>query len=408
MKSSVDLTQDLVRFNTINPPGAERACAETLAALLKEEGFTVDVVPFGDGRAQIVARIGGAPGKLPIGFTGHLDTVPLGAQPWSVDPHAGAIVDGKLYGRGSSDMKSGVAAFVVACLRLSSKLAGTPGVVLVITAGEETGCTGAAALAQEFKGLPKVGAFVVAEPTGNRPMVGHKGALWLEAVAKGLTAHGSMPEKGVNAVYKAARAVTALQDFDFNVARHGVLGGPTLNVGTIAGGLNINSVPDRAAIGIDIRTIPGQNHAGIREQLARYLGTDVELGTKLDAQSVWTNPNDAWIGKVVRTARDCRVGARSAPRHILPMLRSRHRHWAHADSDHRPESWSLRTRPMSIASVTDRAGDRDLFGDHPRLVRPLTLRRWQLLSASRGIFHCHEIAPSFASLLTMSSSASMR
>ena len=91
MKSSVELTQDLVRFNTINPPGAERACAETLAALLKDAGFTVDVVPFGDGRAQIVARIGGASGKLPIGFTGHLDTVPLGAQPWSVDPHAGAI-----------------------------------------------------------------------------------------------------------------------------------------------------------------------------------------------------------------------------------------------------------------------------------------------------------------------------
>jgi len=170
MTSSVELTQDLVRFNTINPPGVERACAETLAALLKEGGFTVDVVPFGDGRAQIVARIGGASGKLPIGFTGHLDTVPLGAQPWSVDPHAGAIVDGKLYGRGSSDMKSGVAAFVVACLQLSAKLANTPGVVLVITAGEETGCTGAAALAREFKGLPKVGAFVVAEPTGNRPL----------------------------------------------------------------------------------------------------------------------------------------------------------------------------------------------------------------------------------------------
>src|SRR5262245_66594771 len=83
MKSSVELTQDLVRFNTINPPGAERACAETLATLLKDAGFTVDVVPFGDGRAQIVARIGGVSGKLPIGFTGHIDTVPLGAQPWS-------------------------------------------------------------------------------------------------------------------------------------------------------------------------------------------------------------------------------------------------------------------------------------------------------------------------------------
>ena len=134
-----------------------------------------------------------------------------------------------------------------------------PELVLIITAGEETGCTGAAALIRgEAQCCPQVGALVVAEPTGNQLLVGHKGALWLEAVTTGVTAHGSMPEKGVNAVYKAARAVTALQDFDFNFARHDVLGNPTLNVGAISGGLNINSVPDRAVIGIDIRTIPGR------------------------------------------------------------------------------------------------------------------------------------------------------
>lgn len=113
-----------------------------------------------------------------------------------------------------------------------------------------------------------------------------------------------MPEKGVNAVYKAARAVTALQEFDFNVARHAVLGGPTLNVGTIHGGLNINSVPDHAAIGIDIRTIPEQSHARLREQLASCLGADVTLRPLLDAQSVWTDPQGAWIGEVFRTAHD--------------------------------------------------------------------------------------------------------
>ncbi|MGB7013381.1 MAG: M20/M25/M40 family metallo-hydrolase, partial [Pseudolabrys sp.] len=148
MQSSVELTQDLVRFKTINPPGAERACAERLASLLESAGFAVDLVPFGEGRAQLVARIGGTAGKSPLGFTGHLDTVPLGAQPWSVDPLAAEIADGRLYGRGSSDMKSGVAAFVTACNELADRLAGTPGVVLFITAGEETGCTGAAALAR--------------------------------------------------------------------------------------------------------------------------------------------------------------------------------------------------------------------------------------------------------------------
>ncbi len=146
MQSSIELTQELVRFNTVNPPGAERACAERLAGLLEGAGFAVELVPFGEGRTQLLARIGGKADRLPLGFTGHLDTVPLGAQPWSVDPFAAQIADGKLYGRGSSDMKAGVAAFVTACLALADRLAETPGVLLVITAGEETGCSGAEAL----------------------------------------------------------------------------------------------------------------------------------------------------------------------------------------------------------------------------------------------------------------------
>ena len=303
MNSSVELTQELIRFNTVNPPGAERPCAEHLSALLARAGFAVELIPFGEGRAQVLARIGGAVDKLPLGFTGHIDTVPLGAQPWSWDPFAGDIADGKLYGRGASDMKSGVAAFVTACIALADRLTDSPGVTLVITAGEETGCSGAEALVQANVKLGRIGALVVAEPTGNQPLVGHKGALWLEAETKGVTAHGSMPEKGINAIYKAARAIAALQEFDFNVARHDVLGAPTLNVGTIQGGLNINSVPDRALIGIDIRTIPAQDHAQIREQLLRYLGPEVTLKTLLDAKSVWTDPHDPWIREVFHIAQ---------------------------------------------------------------------------------------------------------
>ena len=140
-------------------------------------------------------------------------------------------------------MKSGVAAFCVAATALANKLTGTPGVVLVITAGEEIGCAGAFDLARQKGVLGEAGAMVVAEPSSNRPLVGHKGALWLNAHTKGVTAHGSMPEEGDNAIYKAARVISKLEDFDFNVARHEMLGAPTLNVGTVHGGININSVP---------------------------------------------------------------------------------------------------------------------------------------------------------------------
>ena len=294
----VELTRTLVAFDTINPPGNERPCAEYLGRLLEDGGFSVSYHEFAEHRTSLVARTGGSSDAKPLCFTGHIDTVPLGAAPWTVDPFAGDISDGKLYGRGTTDMKSGVAAFVVAVLRLAGELSKGPGVVLVITAGEETGCEGAYHLAGLVDVLGEAGAIVVAEPSSNQPWIGHKGALWLTARTTGVTAHGSMPEQGVNAVYKAAHAIRKLEDFDFNVAHHAVLGKPTLNVGTVQGGLNINSVPDMAEIGIDIRTTPDQDHAAIRSHLTGYLGDNVELEPIVDVGGVLTDPANDWMQEV--------------------------------------------------------------------------------------------------------------
>lgn len=296
--SAVELTQELIRFDTVNPPGNETPCAEHLGRLLEAAGFEIAYHPLAEGRNNLIARIGGNGSKLPLCFTGHTDTVPLGLQPWSVGPHAADIADGKLYGRGASDMKSGVAAFVVAAIELADRLQGTPGLVLVITAGEEVACQGAFDLVRRGDVLGEAGAIVVAEPSSNKPWIGHKGALWLKAVTAGVTAHGSMPEKGVNAVHKAARGIAKLEDFDFNVARHPVLGGPTLNVGTVQGGINYNSVPDRAEFGLDIRTIPSQDHGRLKEELESYLGPEVELEAIIDVDGVWTEPDDPWMTQV--------------------------------------------------------------------------------------------------------------
>lgn len=301
----VDLTVDLIRFDTINPPGQEEACTRVLEKLLVDAGFACSIVPLADGRPNLVARIGGSDGKPPLAFTGHTDTVPLGLKPWSVPTHDGLIKDGKVWGRGASDMKSGVAAFVAAAIELAPRLAGTPGVVLYITAGEETGSAGAFKLAERgMRG--EAGALVVAEPTSNRPLCGHKGAMWLKAITHGVTAHGSMPDQGVNAVYAAARAVGKLEAFDFNVARHPIMGGATLNVGTVTGGINVNSVPDRAEIGIDMRTLPGMDHARLREQLQSYLGPEVEIATLVDVGGVWTDPNDPWMRDVFAVSETVR------------------------------------------------------------------------------------------------------
>lgn len=299
---ALELTQQLLRFNTINPPGDERACAEHLGGLLEAAGLEVAYHAFAEDRTSLVARLEGSGDKAPICFTGHIDTVPLGAQPWSKDPFSGEIRDGKLFGRGSSDMKGGVAAFVTATLELARQGRPSAGLVLVITAGEETGCEGAFHLANLDGALGTAGAIVVGEPTANYPYVGHKGALWLKACSRGVTAHGSMPDKGVNAIYKAARAVAKLEDFGFNVAPHPQMGPPTLNVGTIHGGMNINSVPDETIFSIDIRTIPGQAHAQVRRALGSYLGEDVDINPLIDVEGIWTDPQDGWMREVYAIA----------------------------------------------------------------------------------------------------------
>jgi succinyl-diaminopimelate desuccinylase len=311
--NAVELTKQLVRMNTINPPGQEEPCAQHIGALLEKSGFKVKYHELAPGRASIVATIGGSADELPLCFTGHIDTVPLGAAKWDMDPFAADSAEGKLYGRGTSDMKCGVAAFVVASLNLADKLARTPGLELVITAGEETGCEGAFHLTHKAGALGRAGAVVVGEPSSNYPFVGHRGAFWLNARTRGVTAHGSMPEKGVNAVFKAARAVAVLEKFRFTNPPHPLMGQATLNVGTIRGGLNINSVPDEAVIGVDIRTIPNIKHAQLKAELMRQLGEEVELETILDLESIYTEPTDPWIQEVFEVA-GAFLGKRPEPR----------------------------------------------------------------------------------------------
>ena len=227
----VDLTRKLLSFNTINPPGHERNCAEYLGGLLEDRGFKVSYYEFGEKRTNLIALLEGRGDRAPICFTGHIDTVPLGETEWRVDPFDGEIDGDKIYGRGASDMKGGLAAMVIAALSLADEPLGKAGMSLVITAGEESACQGAAYLAGLENVLGEAGALVVAEPTSNIPFLGHKGAMGLQVVATGITAHGSMPQEGVNAIYKAAEAVIKLRDYHFDTPSHPWLGSPTLILG---------------------------------------------------------------------------------------------------------------------------------------------------------------------------------
>ncbi len=357
-----------MRIDTVNPPGPEERCIEPPADLLADAGYACRTHEFAPRRTTRVARIGGRAGgtgaDAPLCFTGHVDTVPLGAAPWRHGPFGGDIVDGRFYRRGSSDMKAGVAAFVAAAIDRAGRLCDGPGVMLVVTAGEETGCEGAFALARSPAAdelLGRAGVLVVAEPSDNLPLVGHKGAFWLSARATGTTAHGSMPERGDNAIYKIARAALALERFEFDTPPHPLMGSPTLNVGTARGGINVNSVPDAAELGIDIRTVAGQDHARLLRCLYGVLGPQVRLETLLDVESVWTAPGDPWMQPRVRALRRARGGAcpsrarcRTSPTPPRCACRWACRRW----SSSAPATRRWRTRPTNTAASTASARPR--------------------------------------------------
>src|SRR5437773_3761201 len=192
-QDAIALTRALLRFETVNPPGRERDCARHAGALLARWGYRVEYHEYAEARTSVIARAGGAPSRAPLCLTGHLDVVPLGSNAWSRDPFAGETQGDRLYGRGSSDMKAGVAAMLLAAKNLARKISGTPGIVLVLTAAEEGGCIGSYHLAQTQL-LGSAGAMIVVETTANYPYVGHKGSLKFYAGFRGTSAHGSMPE----------------------------------------------------------------------------------------------------------------------------------------------------------------------------------------------------------------------
>lgn len=317
MLDVVEISRRLIRFDTINPPGRERPCLDWVASLLAPAGFEILWQEIGEDRANLIARLPAtAPrSRAPLVLSGHVDTVPLGAAEWSVPTHEGLIEGGRLWGRGASDMKTGVAACIAAALEAASWAERRADLRLILSAAEETGCEGVLALAREPALLGEAGAMVVAEPTDNRPLLGHKGALWLRLHHRGVTAHGSAPELGENAIFAACESIARLRALDFGVAEHAAMGRPSLNIGTLHAGMNVNSVPDHAALGVDIRTVAGQTNASARERVAETVGPAVEIETLTDMAAVFTEADDPWIAETRALATEItgvRAGAETA------------------------------------------------------------------------------------------------
>ncbi len=260
---AVALTQALVRIDSRNPTlspdsAGERAIARELAELLSRWGFAVEVEESVASRPNVVARIG-PPGTPALMFAGHLDTVGvegMSHEPWSAD-----IQDGRLYGRGSCDMKSGVAAMCVAALAAHDRLvdAAQRQIIVAAVSDEEYESLGLRTLLAT--GIRAEHA-ILTEPTRLAVCPAHRGFVWAEIECTGRAAHGSRYDLGVDAIRHVAFVLSELDAFENEVLTkrtHPLLGRASLHASTISGGIGMSTYPDRCTLAIERRTLPGES-----------------------------------------------------------------------------------------------------------------------------------------------------
>ncbi|MBU1049480.1 M20 family metallopeptidase [Candidatus Bipolaricaulota bacterium] len=272
LHETVELARALIRIPSFNPPGNEAAIASFASDWLQQAGVSSTRVPLEAGRSSLVARLPGAhPGSIVL--CGHLDTVTTASDSWHHDPFGAVIEDGRLWGLGAADMKAGVAVLMQALARRTANSSPLEkSLVLVLTADEEWGYRGADAVARSGL-IDDAELVLIAEPTSNAVCVGQKGELWTEAVFTGKEAHGSMPESGTSAILPAARFCLRLHEEISQWPAEPRFGRTTLNIGRVDGGRQVNIVPDRACVQLDVRPI-SHEHALAAIKCVAQLGSE--------------------------------------------------------------------------------------------------------------------------------------
>jgi len=281
----VERTRALVAVDTQNPPGRERDALDACRAMLEPLGASFEEFEPEPGRASLLATVG--TGNRPVLIVnGHLDVVPVHRPGWTRDPFAGELDGGRLYGRGTADMKGGIAAAVEALAALG-RAGREPACDLAfhLVADEERGgALGTAALVAA--GKVRGAACLVPEPTGMALCVAERGLFTADLTVHGRPAHGSQPRDGVSAVELAAKVVLALHAADFGGPDHELLGRPTCNIGMIQGGTGHNTVAERCTMVVDRRLLPGDTaasaEAGIRALVDRIGDPDLRYDIEPD------------------------------------------------------------------------------------------------------------------------------
>jgi succinyl-diaminopimelate desuccinylase len=313
----VAFARALVRVPSVHRPEAgrtEAAAAALVADRMRAFGWLPAVEEAAPGRPNVIATVeGGRPGPTLL-LEGHTDVVTEGdPADWSHDPFGGDIVDGRLYGRGAADMKSGVAAMLYAAAALAE--AGPfPGRLLLAALADEEGLMlGVKDFVRRGHAMG-VAAAIVCEPEGGEVCVAQKGAIRALVEAHGRMAHGAMPHQGVNPIPPLAELVGRCRELEAalqsEAGAHPLLGLPYVTPTLLEAGSadQLNVIPSRARLGLDVRTVPAIDHGALRARLRALCSEGTRL-TLVDDRPATETPSDHPVVRAVVDAHRSVHGA---------------------------------------------------------------------------------------------------
>ncbi|HLD87957.1 MAG TPA: M20 family metallopeptidase [Candidatus Omnitrophota bacterium] len=276
----VRLTQKLVQFDSVNPPGNERMVSEFIAQDMRSLGLEVKTVTFQKDRPNVIATLKGAwprprAAREALLITPHIDTVVFGSG-WTFKPTGGEIHKGRIYGRGASDDKGNCAVGMEALRSLvEDGVCLKRDIVFAATVDEETGSHyGIRPLLD--KGILRPKAALITDSEEFDAIIAQKGLVHCRVQIFGKKAHGAYNWMGVNAIEIASRAINRLKEHQFKFKKHPLLVPPTKNIGTIRGGDKVNMVADLCEFSLDIRFMPGMTAAGIVKEVKALVGREAK------------------------------------------------------------------------------------------------------------------------------------
>ncbi len=272
MDRCISLLRDLVAIDSVNPSlvagaAGEKAIAEAIADRLKRIGLDVHVQQVAPDRPNVIAVLDGRQPGRSLMFCGHIDTVGVEGMSAPFDPQQR---DGRLYGRGSQDMKGGVAAMIDAARLAAESVFRKGRLIVAAVVDEEYASVGADALVRDWK----ADGAVVTEPTDLQVAVGHKGFAWVHVETRGRAAHGSRPTDGRDAIFRMGRVLQRLEALDRTLQSrppHRLLGTASLHASLIDGGRELSSYPDRCRLQMERRTLPGETDGHVADEVAAIL-----------------------------------------------------------------------------------------------------------------------------------------